>query len=72
MNYGAAVFIAVVVFSLCYYWFPKYGARFRFTGPAHTLASNITPEMVAAVQHEYDLKDQERRLSHVPHFHHGE
>ena len=68
MNYGAVVFVAVIVLSLTYYWFPKWGARYRFTGPAHTLSSAITPELVAAVQHEYELKDQERRVSHS---HHG-
>jgi len=67
MNYGAVVFAAVIVFSLSYYWFPKYGARYRFTGPVHTLAANITPEMVAAIQHKYEIKDQERRLFHGPH-----
>jgi hypothetical protein len=72
MNYGAVVFVAVIVLSLIYYWFPKYGARHHFTGPAHTLSTAITPELVAAVQHEYEVKDQERRLSHVHHgvFHH--
>lgn len=73
MNYGAVVFIAVIVLSLTYYWFPKYGARHHFTGPAHTLSTAITPELLAAVQHEYEVKDQERRLSHAHHgglFHH--
>jgi hypothetical protein len=64
MNYGSVVFAAVIVFSLTYYWFPKWGARHRFTGPAHTLSAAITPVLVAAVQHEYEIKDHERRASH--------
>jgi hypothetical protein len=31
MNYGAVVFVAVIVGSLAYYFFPKYGARHWFT-----------------------------------------
>ena len=33
----------------------------------HTLQQEITPEMVAAVQHEYEVQDQERKLSHAGH-----
>jgi hypothetical protein len=31
MNYGAAVFAAVILGALTYYFFPKYGARYWFT-----------------------------------------
>lgn len=43
------------------------------SGPVHTLQADITPEMVAHVQHEYETQDRERKASH-PHgglFHHG-
>lgn len=33
------------------------------SGPVHTLDQEITPEMLAAVQTEYEEKDRERRLS---------
>jgi len=74
MNYGCVVFLAVIVGALSYYFFPKYGARYWFTygylrdwtngrGPVHTLDQEITPEMLAVVQHEYAEKDRERRMS---------
>lgn len=62
MNYGSVVFTAIIVGSLSYYFFPKYGARnwFKYfsiqkieltiSGPVHALQQEITPEMVAAVQ----------------------
>jgi len=31
MNYGCVVFVGVIVFSLGYYFFPKWGARYWFT-----------------------------------------
>lgn len=37
------------------------------SGPVHTLQQEITPEMVAAIQHEYEVKDRERKQSHAGH-----
>jgi hypothetical protein len=34
-----------------------------FSGPVHTLNQEITPEMVAAVQHDYQLQNDEKRHS---------
>jgi len=34
-----------------------------FSGPVHTLNLEITPEMVAAVQHDYQLQNDEKRHS---------
>ena len=42
-------------------------------GPVHTLQEEITPEMVAYAQHEYEAADRERKTAHQGHgvFHHG-
>ena len=37
------------------------------SGPVHTLQQEITPEILATVQHEYEIQDQERKLSHAGH-----
>jgi hypothetical protein len=59
MNYAAVVFFAIILFSLTYYFFPKYGAKNWFTGPVHTVRENITSESIATIQQEYIPKDQE-------------
>lgn len=42
------------------------------SGPVHTLQEEITPEMVAHVQSEYEAIDRERKASHHGGvFHHG-
>ena len=40
-------------------------------GPVHTLQQVITPEMVAAVQHEFEIEDKVRKASHC-HNHRGQ
>jgi hypothetical protein len=41
------------------------------SGPVHTLREGITPEMVAAVQYEYETEDRVIRESrHTAHQHH--
>ena len=43
------------------------GINSHFSGPVHTLQQEITPEMVAAVQHDYEIKNEERKHSHAQH-----
>jgi len=38
MNYTVAVFGGVMVLSLIYYFFPKYGGMYWFTGPVANVA----------------------------------
>ncbi|KAK0214394.1 APC amino acid permease, partial [Armillaria fumosa] len=42
MNYSVVVLGGVMIFSLIWYYFPKYGGVYWFTGPIHTLDS-ISP-----------------------------
>jgi len=37
------------------------------SGPVHTLQQEITPEMVVAIQHEYEVKDREMKQSNARH-----
>ncbi len=37
MNYSVVVLGGVTIFSLIWYYFPKYGGVYWFTGPIHTL-----------------------------------
>ena len=44
MNYTVVVLGGVLILSLGYYYFPKYGGRNWFTGPVTTIdAQSITP-----------------------------
>jgi hypothetical protein len=46
MNYSVAVTGGVIVLSLAYYYFPKYGGRYWFKGPVRTIAGSGTTTMV--------------------------
>ena len=37
MNYTVVVTGGVIILSLTYYFFPKYGGRYWFRGPVHTI-----------------------------------
>lgn len=41
MNYTVAVFGGVMVLSLIYYYFPKYGGVYWFTGPVRNVSKKI-------------------------------
>ncbi|KAJ7058704.1 amino acid/polyamine transporter I [Mycena amicta] len=44
MNYTAVVVGGILALSLAYYFFPKYGGRYWFTGPQETIGRSRSPE----------------------------
>jgi hypothetical protein len=44
MNYTVVVIGGTVILSLGYYFFPKYGGRYWFTGPVGTIGQVLTHE----------------------------
>ncbi|KAF9038948.1 amino acid transporter [Hymenopellis radicata] len=58
MNYTIVVVGGVVALSLCYYFFPRYGGRYWFTGPVETIRELETAEYVT--DDEKDSKNSKR------------
>ena len=64
MNYSVVVFGGVIILSIIYYYFPKYGGVYWFKGPVSTIEerNNSNEELYSSNE---KVEDVEKRLDYI-------